>query len=146
MDMIRIFLSVFLATASCATGVQLMRGKWTGLVYSFASVPAHELEQSKMVAVTRARAASPVAFCFLAADATLLIFEIARQLAVYEVAGVFSILCDIAMVAFVVATISFYVRSGATQDKQAKFRSSTVRMNLFVLAHVVLLTLLALMF
>ncbi len=146
MDMIRIFLSVFLAAASCAVGMQLARGRWTGLVYSLARVPAHELEQASAVASVRAHAAAPVAFTFFAADATLLIFEVCRQLGAYEAASVFSVLCDVAMVAFVVATVSFYVRSGAAQDKQAKFRSSTVRMNLFVLAHVVLLTVLALLF
>lgn len=60
MDMIRIFLSVFLAAASCAVGMQLMRGRWTGLVYSLARVPAHELEQAIAMASVRARTAAPL--------------------------------------------------------------------------------------
>ncbi len=146
MDMLRIFLAVFLAAASLTVGIQLARGQWSFLVFSQKNIPSHELAQANLFAPARARAASPVAFCFLAADVTLLVFEICRQVEAYEVASVFSTLCDVSMVAFVIAAISFYVRSGALEGKDAKFRSSTFRMNLFVLANVVLLTMLALLF
>ena len=146
MDMLRIFLAVFLAVASLAVGIQLARGQWSYLVFSLKNIPSHELAQANLLAPARARTASPVAFCFFAADITLLVFEICRQLEAYEVASVFSALCDVSMIAFVIAAISFYVRSGALEGKNAKFRSSTFRMNLFVLVHVVLLTMLALLF
>ena len=146
MAMLRIFSAVFLAAASLAIAIQLARGQWSFLVFSQKNIPSHELAQANSIAPARARAASPVVFCFFAADVTLLVFEICRQLQAYEVAAVFSTLCDIAMIAFVIAAISFYVRSGSFEGKHAKFRSSTFRMNLFVLVNVVLLTMLALLF
>ncbi len=146
MDMVRIFLGVFLAAVSLVVGIQLARGQWSFLVFSRKNISAQELAQADVVEPARARAACPVVFSFFAADVTLLVFEICRQLAAYQVASVFSILCDISMVAFVIAIVAFYVRSGALEGKHAKFRSSTFRMNLFVLVNVVLLTLLALLF
>ena len=59
---------------------------------------------------------------------------------------IFSIGCDVAMIAFLVLTVRLFAKLGTTIDPKAKFKSSNVRVSTYVLALVILLTVLSLLF
>ena len=146
LDLIRIFASVFVAAAFIVVGVQLFRGEWTSLVFSMAAPFESRKLSKEQTALARARNAGPVSISAGAAVLFLLLYGVLAQLGQLAVAQVCSILCDVAMVAFIVFTIRLYIKLGVAEDKKAKFRSSNVRVSLFVLVHVAIIMALAVLF
>ena len=90
--------------------------------------------------------ASAVTFAFFATDASLLFYELGRTMGVPDLATIFSLVCDVAMVAFLITVVRLYVKLVGSKDPKAKFKSSNVRVTIFVLAQCVLLSLMAVIF
>ena len=54
--------------------------------------------------------------------------------------------CDVSMVAFLITVVRLYVKLVSSKDPKAKFKSSNVRVTVFVLVQCVLLSLMAVAF
>lgn len=145
-EFVRIFVAIALAFVSAIIGLQLLRGNMLYLVFKQDESARHEKQQQEQTAHAIAQLAASVTFAFFAADVSLLFFEIGRSLGVPVMAQIFSIVCDVAMLAFLVLTVRLFVKLGATKDRKAKFKSSNVRITLYMLVLVVLLTALSLLF
>lgn len=145
-EFIRIFVSIALGCASAIIATQLLRGNCLSLVFKADEHASYEKQQQEKTARSIGELAATVTFAFFAADVSLLFFEIGRSLGVVVMAQIFSIACDVAMIAFLVLTVRLYVKLGGTKDPKAKFKSSNFRVSLYVLVLVVLLTALSLLF
>lgn len=145
-EFLRIFSTIALACGSAVIGLQLLRGNMLYLVFKQDESARCEKQQQEQTAHNIARLAAPVSFAFFAAAISLLFFEIGRSLGVFLVAQIFSVACDVSMLAFLVLIVRLYIKLGATKDQKAKFSSSNVHVTLYVLAHVVLLTVLSLLY
>lgn len=143
---LRIFVAVVLGCASAIIGMQLLRGNYLSLVFKFDDSKNFEKQQQGHTARLLGKLAATVTFAFFAADVCLLFFEIGRSLNVPPMSQIFSIGCDVAMIAFLVLTVRLFAKLGTTKDSKAKFKSSNVRVSTYVLALVILLTVLSLLF
>lgn len=143
---LRIFVAVGLGCASAIIGMQLLRGNYLSLVFKFDDSKNFERQQQEHTAQLLGKLAATVTFAFFAADVCLLFFEIGRSLNVPPMSQIFSIGCDVAMIAFLVLTVRLFAKLGTTKDAKAKFKSSNVRVSTYVLALVILLTVLSLLF
>ena len=85
-------------------------------------------------------------FAFFATDASLLFYELGQTMGVPDLATIFSLVCDVAMVAFLITVVRLYVKLVGSKDPKAKFKSSNVRVTVFVLVQCVLLSLMAVAF
>ena len=65
---------------------------------------------------------------------------------IYNMAQIFSIACDIAMVAFLVTVVRLYLKLIGSKDPKAKFKSSNMRVTIFVLVQCILLSVMAVVF
>ena len=146
LEFLRVFIAIALACVSAIIGLQLLHGNLLYLVFKQDESARHEKQQQEQTARNIAQLAAPVTFAFFAADISLLFFEIGRALGVPMVAQIFSIACDVAMLAFLVLTVRLFAKLGTTKSQKAKFKSSNVRVTLYVLVLVVLLTVLSLLF
>lgn len=125
---------------------QLMRGKWLWLVASQAA-PAHNLARQKEAEDARIGIlAAPVCLAYFAAVASLLFYELGSAAGIEALAAIFSMLCDLSMVALLVLVVRMYLKLGGAKDPKAKYRAGYTRISLFVLALVVSLTALSLLF
>ena len=145
-ELIRVFVAVGLGCASVCVAIQLLRGQWLALVFKTDDSTRYEKQQQESTARKIGELAAPVTFAFFAADVSLLFFELGRSLGVPLIAQIFSVACDVSMLAFLALTVRLFVKLGSTKDPKAKFKSSNVRVTLFDLVLVVLLTLLAFLF
>lgn len=145
LELLRIFVAVGLGCASAIIGMQLLRGNYLSLVFKFDDSKNFE-KQQEHTAQLLGKLAATVTFAFFAADVCLLFFEIGRLLNVPPMSQIFSIGCDVAMIAFLVLTVRLFAKLGTTKDPKAKFKSSNVRVSTYVLALVILLTVLSLLF
>ncbi|WP_302936233.1 hypothetical protein [uncultured Senegalimassilia sp.] len=145
-ELLRIFVAVGLGCASAIIGMQLLRGNYLSLVFKFDDSKNFERQQQEHTAQLLGKLAATVTFAFFAADVCLLFFEIGRSLNVPPMSEIFSIGCDVAMIAFLVLTVRLFAKLGTTKDPKAKFKSSNVRVSTYVLALVILLTVLSLLF
>ncbi len=145
LELLRIFVAVGLGCASAIIGMQLLRGNYLSLVFKFDDSKNFE-KQQEHTAQLLGKLAATVTFAFFAADVCLLFFEIGRSLNVPPMSQIFSIGCDVAMIAFLVLTVRLFAKLGTTKDPKAKFKSSNVRVSTYVLALVILLTVLSLLF
>lgn len=145
LELLRIFVAVGLGCASAIIGMQLLRGNYLSLVFKFDDSKNFE-KQQEHTAQLLGKLAATVTFAFFAADVCLLFFEISRSLNVPPMSQIFSIGCDVAMIAFLVLTVRLFAKLGTTKDPKAKFKSSNVRVSTYVLALVILLTVLSLLF
>lgn len=145
LELLRIFVAVGLGCASALIGMQLLRGNYLSLVFKFDDSKNFE-KQQEHTAQLLGKLAATVTFAFFAADVCLLFFEIGRSLNVPPMSQIFSIGCDVAMIAFLVLTVRLFAKLGTTKDPKAKFKSSNVRVSTYVLALVILLTVLSLLF
>lgn len=145
-ELLRIFVAVGLGCASAIIGMQLLRGNYLSLVFKFDDSKNFEKQQQEHTAQLLGKLAATVTFAFFAADVCLLFFEIGRSLNVPPMSQIFSTGCDVAMIAFLVLTVRLFVKLGTTKDPKAKFKSSNVRISTYVLALVILLTVLSLLF
>ena len=144
-ELLRIFVAVGLGCASAIICMQLLRGNYLSLVFKFDDSKNFE-KQQEHTAQLLGKLAATVTFAFFAADVCLLFFEIGRSLNVPPMSQIFSIGCDVAMIAFLVLTVRLFAKLGTTKDPKAKFKSSNVRVSTYVLALVILLTVLSLLF
>lgn len=145
-ELLRIFVAVGLGCASAIIGMQLLRGNYLSLVFKFDDSKNFERQQQEHTAQLLGKLAATVTFAFFAADVCLLFFEIGRSLNVPPMSQIFSIGCDVAMIAFLVLTVRLFAKLCTTKDPKAKFKSSNVRVSTYVLVLVILLTVLSLLF
>lgn len=145
-ELLRIFVAVGLGCASAIIGMQLLRGSYLSLVFKFDDSKNFEKQQQEHTAQLLGKLAATVTFAFFAADVCLLFFEIGRSLNVPPMSQIFSVGCDVAMIAFLVLTVRLFTKLGTTKDPKAKFKSSNIRISTYVLVLVILLTVLSLLF
>lgn len=147
LDIARTVVAAICLVASGAGAVQLLRGQWLWLVAPSREVPRAHRKEERASDERRGRYAAPILLAFFAAVAGLLFFGIWDAFGSAQVAGAFSIICDVAMVVYIVCVVRLYVSLGRTQGKtQAKYAAGNVRVTLFVLVTVVLLTALSLLY
>mgnify|MGYP001050105173 FL=1 len=123
-----------------------MNGKYLQLVYKYDESANYQKQQQEAKATEIAKLASAVTFAFFATDASLLFYELGRTMGVPDLASIFSLVCDVAMVAFLITVVRLYVKLVGSKDPKAKFKSSNVRVTVFVLVQCVLLSLMAVVF
>lgn len=146
MGLLQIFFAVIFGAVSLLVAFQLMNGKYLQLVYKYDESANHQKQQQEAKAKEIAKLASAVTFAFFATDASLLFYELGRTMGVSDLATIFSLVCDVAMVAFLVTVVRLYVKLVGSKDPKAKFKSSNVRVTVFVLVQCVLLSLMAVVF
>lgn len=146
MGLLQIFFAVIFGAVSLLVAFQLMNGKYLQLVYKYDESANHQKQQQEAKAKEIAKLASAVTFAFFATDASLLFYELGRTMGVSDLATIFSLVCDVAMVAFLITVIRLYVKLVGSKDPKAKFKSSNVRVTVFVLVQCVLLSLMAVVF
>ena len=123
MGLLQIFFAVIFGCVSLLVAFQLMNGKCLQLVYKYDESANHQKQQQE----AKAR-------------------EIGRTMGVPDLATIFSLVCDVAMVAFLITVVRLYVKLVGSKDPKAKFKSSNVRVTVFVLAQCALLSLMAVVF
>ncbi|WP_294414668.1 hypothetical protein [uncultured Senegalimassilia sp.] len=146
MGLLQIFFAVIFGAVSLLVAFQLMNGKYLQLVYKYDESANHQKQQQEAKAKEIAKLASAVTFAFFATDASLLFYELGRTMGVSDLATIFSLVCDVAMVAFLITVVRLYVKLVGSKDPKAKFKSSNVRVTVFVLVQCVLLSLMAVVF
>lgn len=146
MGLLQIFFAVIFGCVSLLVAFQLMNEKCLQLVYKYDESANHQKQQQKAKAREIAKLASAVTFAFFATDASLLFYELGRTMGVPDLATIFSLVCDAAMVAFLITVVRLYVKLVGSKDPKAKFKSSNVRVTVFVLAQCMLLSLMAVVF
>lgn len=146
MGLLQIFFAVIFGCVSLLVAFQLMNGKCLQLVYKYDESANHQKQQQEAKAKEIAKLASAVTFAFFATDASLLFYELGRTMGVSDLATIFSLVCDVAMVAFLVTVVRLYVKLVGSKDTKAKIKSSNVRITVFVLVQCVLLSLMAVVF
>ena len=147
MGLLQIFFAVIFGCVSLLVAFQLMNGKCLQLVYKYdesANLPKisnkkQRLRKSPNWQVPLPSPSSPT-------DASLLFYELGRTMGVPDLASIFSLVCDVAMVAFLITVVRLYVKLVGSKDPKAKFKSSNVRVTVFVLVQCVLLSLMAVVF
>ena len=145
MGLLQIFFAVIFGCVSLLVAFQLMNGKCLQLVYKYDESANYQKQQQEAKATEIAKLASAVTFAF-ATDASLLFYELGRTMGVPDLASIFSLVCDVAMVAFLITVVRLYVKLVGSKDPKAKFKSSNVRVTVFVLVQCVLLSLMAVVF
>lgn len=146
MGLLQIFFAVIFGAVSLLVAFQLMNGKYLQLVYKYDESANHQKQQQEAKAKEIAKLASAVTFAFFATDASLLFYELGRTMGVSDLATIFSLVCDVAMVAFLITVVRLYVKLVGSKDPKAKFKSSNVRVTVFVLVQCVLLSLMSVVF
>ena len=146
MGLLQIFFAVIFGCVSLLVAFQLMNGKSLQLVYKYDESANYQKQQQEAKATEIAKLASAVTFAFFATDASLLFYELGRTMGVPDLASIFSLVCDVAMVAFLITVVRLYVKLVGSKDPKAKFKSSNVRVTVFVLVQCVLLSLMAVVF
>lgn len=146
MGLLQIFFAVIFGCVSLLVAFQLMNGKCLPLVYKYDESANYQKQQQEAKATEIAKLASAVTFAFFATDASLLFYELGRTMGVPDLASIFSLVCDVAMVAFLITVVRLYVKLVGSKDPKAKFKSSNVRVTVFVLVQCVLLSLMAVVF
>lgn len=146
MGLLQIFFAVIFGCVSLLVAFQLMNGKCLQLVYKYDECANYQKQQQEAKATEIAKLASAVTFAFFATDASLLFYELGRTMGVPDLASIFSLVCDVAMVAFLITVVRLYVKLVGSKDPKAKFKSSNVRVTVFVLVQCVLLSLMAVVF
>ena len=146
MGLLQIFFAVIFGAVSLLVAFQLMNGKYLQLVYKYDESANHQKQQQEAKAKEIAKLASAVTFAFFATDASLLFYELGRTMGVSDLATIFSLVCDVAMVAFLITVVRLYVKLVGSKDPKARFKSSNVRVTVFVLVQCVLLSLMAVVF
>ena len=146
MGLLQIFFAVIFGCVSLLVAFQLMNGKCLRLVYKYDESANYQKQQQEAKATEIAKLASAVTFAFFATDASLLFYELGRTMGVPDLASIFSLVCDVAMVAFLITVVRLYVKLVGSKDPKAKFKSSNVRVTVFVLVQCVLLSLMAVVF
>lgn len=146
MGLLQIFFAVIFGAVSLLVAFQLMNGKNLQLVYKYDESANHQKQQQEAKAKEIAKLASAVTFAFFATDASLLFYELGRTMGVSDLATIFSLVCDVAMVAFLITVVRLYVKLVGSKDPKARFKSSNVRVTVFVLVQCVLLSLMAVVF
>ena len=146
MGLLQIFFAVIFGCVSLLVAFQLMNGKSLQLVYKYDESANYQKQQQEAKATEIAKLASAVTFAFFATDASLLFYELGRTMGVPDLASIFSLVCDVAMVAFLITVVRLYVKLVGSKDPKAKFKSSNVRVTVFVLVQCVLLSLMAVAF
>lgn len=146
MGLLQIFFAVIFGCVSLLVAFQLMNGKRLQLVYKYDESANYQKQQQEAKATEIAKLASAVTFAFFATDASLLFYELGRTMGVPDLASIFSLVCDVAMVAFLITVVRLYVKLVGSKDPKAKFKSSNVRVTVFVLVQCVLLSLMAVVF
>lgn len=146
MGLLQIFFAVIFGCVSLLVAFQLMNGKSLQLVYKYDESANYQKQQQEAKAKEITRLASAVTFAFFATDASLLFYELGQTMGVPDLATIFSLVCDVAMVAFLITVVRLYVKLVGSKDPKAKFKSSNVRVTIFVLAQCVLLSLMAVIF
>lgn len=146
MGLLQIFFAVIFGCVSLLVAFQLMNGKCLQLVYKYDESVNYQKQQQEAKATEIAKLASAVTFAFFATNASLLFYELGRTMGVPDLASIFSLVCDVAMVAFLITVVRLYVKLVGSKDPKAKFKSSNVRVTVFVLVQCVLLSLMAVVF
>ena len=146
MGLLQIFFAVIFGCVSLLVAFQLMNGKCLQLVYKCDESANYQKQQQEAKATEIAKLASAVTFAFFATDASLLFYELGQTMGVPDLATIFSLVCDVAMVAFLITVVRLYVKLVGSKDPKAKFKSSNVRVTVFVLVQCVLLSLMAVAF
>lgn len=146
MGLLQIFFAVIFGAVSLLVAFQLMNEKYLQLVYKYDESANHQKQQQEAKAKEIAKLASAVTFAFFATDASLLFYELGRIMGVSDLATIFSLVCDVAMVAFLITVVRLYVKLVGSKDPKAKFKSSNVRVTVFVLVQCVLLSLMSVVF
>ena len=146
MGLLQIFFAVIFGCVSLLVAFQLMNGKCLQLVYKYDESANYQKQQQEAKATEIAKLASAVTFAFFATDASLLFYELGRTMGVPDLASMFAHVCDVAMVAFLITVVRLYVKLVGSKDPKAKFKSSNVRVTVFVLVQCVLLSLMAVVF
>lgn len=146
MGLLQIFFAVIFGCVSLLVAFQLMNGKSLQLVYKYDESANYQKQQQEAKATEIAKLASAVTFAFFATDASLLFYELGQTMGVPDLATIFSLVCDVAMVAFLITVVRLYVKLVGSKDPKAKFKSSNVRVTVFVLVQCVLLSLMAVIF
>ncbi len=146
MGLLQIFFAVIFGCASLFVAFMLMTGKCLQLVYKYDDNANHQKQQQEAKAKEIGKLASAVTFAFFATDASLLFYELGRTMGVSDLATIFSLVCDVAMVAFLITVVRLYVKLIGSKDPKAKFKSSNMRVTVFVLAQCILLSLMAVVF
>ena len=146
MGLLQIFFAVIFGCVSLLVAFQLMNGKCHQLVYKYDESAHYQKQQQEAKATEIAKLASAVTFAFFATDASLLFYELGQTMGVPDLATIFSLVCDVAMVAFLITVVRLYVKLVSSKDPKAKFKSSNVRVTVFVLVQCVLLSLMAVAF
>ena len=146
MGLLQIFFAVIFGCVSLLVAFQLMNGKSLQLVYKYDESANYQKQQQEAKAKEIAKLASAVTFAFFATDASLLFYELGQTMGVPDLATIFSLVCDVAMVAFLITVVRLYVKLVGSKDPKAKFKSSNVRVTVFVLVQCVLLSLMAVAF
>ena len=146
MGLLQIFFAVIFGCVSLLVAFQLMKGKYLQLVYKYDESANYQKQQQEAKAKEIAKLASAVTFAFFATDASLLFYELGQTMGVPDLATIFSLVCDVAMVAFLITVVRLYVKLVGSKDPKAKFKSSNVRVTVFVLVQCVLLSLMAVIF
>lgn len=146
MGLLQIFFAVIFGCVSLLVAFQLMNGKSLQLVYKYDESANYQKQQQEAKAKEIAKLASAVTFAFFATDASLLFYELGQTMGVPDLATIFSLVCDVAMVAFLITVVRLYVKLVGSKDPKAKFKSSNIRVTVFVLVQCVLLSLMAVIF
>lgn len=146
MGLLQIFFAVIFGCVSLLVAFQLMNGKSLQLVYKYDESANYQKQQQEAKAKEIAKLASAVTFAFFATDASLLFYELGQTMGVPDLATIFSLVCDVSMVAFLITVVRLYVKLVGSKDPKAKFKSSNVRVTVFVLVECVLLSLMAVIF
>lgn len=146
MGLLQIFFAVIFGCVSLLVAFQLMNRKCLQLVYKYDESANYQKQQQEAKATEIAKLASAVTFAFFATDASLLFYELGQTMGVPDLATIFSLVCDVAMVAFLITVVRLYVKLVGSKDPKAKFKSSNVRVTVFVLVQCVLLSLMAVAF
>ena len=146
MGLLQIFFAVIFGCVSLLVAFQLMNGKSLQLVYKYDESANYQKQQQEAKAKEITKLASAVTFAFFATDASLLFYELGQTMGVPDLATIFSLVCDVAMVAFLITVVRLYVKLVGSKDPKAKFKSSNVRVTVFVLVQCVLLSLMAVIF
>ena len=139
MGLLQIFFAVIFGCASLFVAFQLMNGNCLQLVYKYDEKANHQKQQQDAKAKEIGMLACAVTFAFFATDASLLFYEIGRSMGIYDMAQIFS-------VAFLVTVVRLYLKLIGSKDPKAKFKSSNVRVTIFVLVQCILLSAMAVVF
>lgn len=144
--LVRIAATLMVTVGFVVIGSQLHRGRFSSLVFSPRAPFEGTDDQRSKVELERCRCASWVSFSSAAVLGFLAIFAIFTYLNNPSLSLVFSAASNISLLLLIISIVHFYLRLGIVDDKKVKFRTSNTRANIFIVADILVLIIVALLY